>query len=1006
MRRILAVLLTLCLFFCVYLSVGAEKVVPVVVNFGPERGKVQYMFTLMDSVTGFALSKAEALGFVAGDSVVVTKANGLKATYGNRERQTFFIKFPSVDSCDYQIYIDADGYFPRIIPVSVHKGLSLKQINLGEIALLKQPKKLDEVTVTATRVKLYYDGDTLVYNADAFLLPEGSMLDDLIRKLDGVTINRSGEIYCNGRKVESLMLEGRRLFNGNPRLLLENLGAYTVKKIKVYDFTSKEEEVKGYSVIGQKPMVMDVVLKPEYSIGKWVNLDAGYGTSNRYLGRLFALGFTKTSAISAFTNVNNLSTESNTEKNDYWTPGMAGMSDSRYISGGLSYEHETKRVNFRGSAAVNTDREINKSGSESATYLSGGDRFGSSYSNNTARNLQVSTDHSLDWKFSKATLRLTPSFSYSRDRSDGSSVSATFSDDFGTVSAEEIEALYSGDYDRLVRSAINRSTRRNESDATKYYGNLGARSLVRLPDLGNGVYENLTFTAGGNYSNSRRESFSRYMVNYAQDPEPGYDVYSMTRVRPSWSGNVNGSVRYEVNIKGAHTVSLSYSYSHHHDVNTSDRYLLSNLDNASLRSLTFGEVPVDVDLSSLLDPDNSRKTRYMTNSHRLNGWVNMNWGRTGSRFTDELKVILRPGIEILNRHYDYMRPTYDTTVVSHTAMPNVEANLELTRAKEASTEALERRKDVVMNSNAERLYKLSVNWKSSPSLFSMGNLIDVYNTTDPLNIFRGNPNLRNGYQHSASLSFNVKQQIPMIHSHTLAVGYRFATDMISRGMNYDPQTGVTTTSMYNVNGYYSCNISYNGYGPIFRRGNRRLGYNLGVNCWMDRNPVMVGFGADDGTIIPVKQYNFNRNVNPSVDLNYSFGRRGHTVSAGWNGSFGHFSSDSEYYLPMKITGMNYRLSLSLRLPYDIGLSSNATLFTRRGYDDPALNSNEVVWNASASWTWKKPRLTFILDAYDMLGQIKVISAYSNALGRTESWKNTLPRYVLLRLRYHLDVSPK
>ena len=175
---------------------------------------------------------------------------------------------------------------------------------------------------------------------------------------------------------------------------------------------------------------------------------------------------------------------------------------------------------------------------------------------------------------------------------------------------------------------------------------------------------------------------------------------------------------------------------------------------------------------------------------------------------------------------------------------------------------------------------------------------------------------------------------------------------------------------------------------------------------MDRNPVMVGFGADDGTIIPVKQYNFNRNINPSVDLNYSFGRRGHTVSAGWNGSFGHFSSDSEYYLPMKITGMNYRLSLSLRLPYDIGLSSNATLFTRRGYDDPALNSNEVVWNASASWTWKKPRLTFILDAYDMLGQIKVISAYSNALGRTESWKNTLPRYVLLRLRYHLDVSPK
>lgn len=78
-------------------------------------------------------------------------------------------------------------------------------------------------------------GDTIVYNADAFNLAEGSMLDALISRLPNTTLTKDGEIYVNGKYVQSLLVNGQEFFAGNPKLALENLPSYTVNKVKVYD---------------------------------------------------------------------------------------------------------------------------------------------------------------------------------------------------------------------------------------------------------------------------------------------------------------------------------------------------------------------------------------------------------------------------------------------------------------------------------------------------------------------------------------------------------------------------------------------------------------------------------------------------------------------------------------------------------------------------------------------------------------------------------------------------
>ena len=92
---------------------------------------------------------------------------------------------------------------------------------------------LDEVVVNATKVKVAFKGDTIVYNADAFNVADGSMLDALIKQMPGVELDKQGQIFVQGRKIDNLLLNGKDFFKGNSKMMLEDLPYYVVNGIKV-----------------------------------------------------------------------------------------------------------------------------------------------------------------------------------------------------------------------------------------------------------------------------------------------------------------------------------------------------------------------------------------------------------------------------------------------------------------------------------------------------------------------------------------------------------------------------------------------------------------------------------------------------------------------------------------------------------------------------------------------------------------------------------------------------
>ena len=204
---------------------------------------------------------------------------------------------------------------------------------------------LNEVVVTATKVKMFYRGDTLIYDATAFNMPDGSMLDDLIRQMPGVTMNDGGEIFVNGKKVDELLLNSRSFFGGNKQILLENLPYYTVKHIKVYNKKDKRDEVLGRDD-GPKQYVMDVNLKQEYQRGYIANVEGAVGTDKRWLGRMFGLGFTDLYRFTLLGNVNNVNETQHIGKTGNWTPDRRPMSliTTRSVRSEIDYQSRDQMI--------------------------------------------------------------------------------------------------------------------------------------------------------------------------------------------------------------------------------------------------------------------------------------------------------------------------------------------------------------------------------------------------------------------------------------------------------------------------------------------------------------------------------------------------------------------------------------------------------------------------------------------------------------------------------------
>lgn len=287
--------------------------------------------------------------------------------------------------------------------------------------------------------------------------------------------------------------------------------------------------------------------------------------------------------------------------------------------------------------------------------------------------------------------------------------------------------------------------------------------------------------------------------------------------------------------------------------------------------------------------------------------------------------------------------------------------------------------------------------KRAPALMR---LINTTDSSDPLNIYLGAPDgLKDATNYSIYASF---QRFSRTDSHSrIMVGLQgnVTRNQLAMARTYNPETGVSIHQPTTINGNWSLsnNLDYSiQVGP-------RSQVELHAFC-NTRFNNSADYAAIDAS--PVKSVVRNWNVSPNIGVAYRF-KNGGSMSMGAGITWNTALSDREGFTGMNSRSYDANIMANLKLPAKLTLDTKLLMTLLRGYTDSSMNTSSWIWNATLSRPFLKGDvLTLKLSGFDILNSVKRIVTTVNAQGRTETWSNSLPRYVMLSVAYRLDMKPK
>lgn len=866
---------------------------------------------------------------------------GYVARAPRRSSYVFRFRCAGYDSEDYEV---APGAGPDGKPL-------LKYVFKNTYYVWKKTINLPDVAVKASKILMVMKGDTIEYNAASFRMAEGSMLDDLIRALPGAKLDNNGRITVNGEFVKSLLVNGRDFFNGDPKVALANLPAYTVNKVKVYRKAPEYAELMGERSEAEKekdPLVMDVGLKREYQEGWISNYEVGGGSGldgnfdEKWLGRMFGMRYTNHSSIAVYANANNLSDAGMPSGKGEWKRTDATTGNRKTYMGGIDFSLDPKDtdIHFKTSLQAEHQDVDNQSRTMREDYYAEGNTYRNAISFYNPRMTNIRWNAKLEAKTGKTFLYVNPNVHYSRNKSEGLTE---------THVAEELDSLYSRE-------------QRSNSLETEWGTSLNAGGFTVI---GNDF---LNYSADFSYGKSKYESnvMDRIVYNSA---ETG-NIYEQRKSNvPKSNYGYSLGMTYEKHFSGADTAFfkmnywLGYKYTQRFNSGHQDLYRCDEDWLTPSASSAF-----------VLDQANSYHTTRMERIHTANYYLNMYFGKVGVEFEGDVNVYNR-GIDDL-RNAEKRSKTKD----------NVTFNPSLS---------------VSYNS---KLGKMRLKGAINNNLPDIMDLLDVRDESDPLNHFTGNAELKTTRGYNMGFMYELKKK-RFMRILRFNADYNIWENSIGMAQILDRASGVTTYKPMNIDGnrLASANVYYSQF--LDKGSHWNISNTLGYSYRRSVDFSGESYVNDDNSIYLNKQEVDNSILNDEFRLDYRF--ESFSISALANVKWTRLSSRNENFNNFSYTDFNYGISLSTPLLWGIDLSTDIMAYNRRGYSYASMNTTDWVWNASLSRALGKSKQWVVkMIGFDLLRQLSNVKHIVNAQGRTETWYNTVPSYATLHVVYRLDIKPK
>jgi Outer membrane protein beta-barrel family/Carboxypeptidase regulatory-like domain len=841
---------------------------------------------------------------------------------------------------------------PYFADVIFNLGLKDVETAIPGIALTSKSKLLEEVIVkTGSPIKI--KGDTTVYTADSFKVRAGANVEELLRKLPGITVDKDGKITAMGEQVKKVLVDGEEFFGDDPGIATKNLRADIVKEVEVFDKKSDQAAFTGIDD-GVKDKTINLKLKDNAKKGYFGKAEAGTDFKNYYNNSIMANAFKGKRKLAAYGIMSNTG-KTNLDWDDQNNYGggmgdnmvmqdngdvyfMGGGGEDNYYGGrgGIPQNwnggfHYSNKFN-NGKHSLNSGYKITKVNSPSgernfATNFTGDSSYNS---NSVADGFSTKIKHSLN-------------LSFETNIDSSNSLKFTARGNFNNTRTSSNYSLTSISDKALLINTINRQTSGTTDNSAFNTSLLWKHKFKKLArTITVNVAYNISGTKSDSYLNSRNEYYKGGVLNYN-------DTTDLENVRDNNTSSLSTNITYTEPLAKDLFLSFNYAFTHTNNVNERTSYSkdLNNKYNVRIDSLT--------------------------NSYLFK------------------QVNHKPGISfrMVKKKYNYSIGV----AVSNTSFK-----------QDNRTQNLLRKYSFTNFFPSASVYKklsgnggIRFNYNGSSKAPTLDQLQPIVDNTDQVNQYIGNPDLKQSFTHNVNVNYNFYNVLQEKGMWVGIYGNVVQNAFVNERTLDDVAKSKSRT--VNANGNYYLNL-YSNYNFKIKKPNIRISFGPSVN--VSRN---ISFLKTAPLYVTQKSIN----TNSSYGLRFGLSKeKEKKYDISFNSEITRVNSKSSINNGALANYWQGSLStdIEITLPFKFRFETDLSYKTKQ--KDPRFPAKNTftLWNASLTRNLLKDKLEAGISVNDILNENRGYDRSFSDNRYSETYYNTLKRFWMLTLTWNFSKNGK
>ncbi|WP_336516965.1 outer membrane beta-barrel family protein [Pollutibacter soli] len=878
----------------------------------------------------------------------------VKDTLKTTSNNNGYYNFKGISATEFTIRISSIGFLPK--QKTYNYPITDERIQLEDLTLNNSVTTLQEVIIAPPPIQVRED--TVEYKADSFRVKPNSMVEDLLKKMPGIEVDKNGDITAQGKKVSRIKVNGKDFFGGDPKTATKELPADLIDKVQVVDDYGDLSAVSGIKD-GEPEKVINLQLKKDKNKGIFGRATAGYGTDDRYQANGNINLFDNNKQLSVIGNSNNINGSTfNTGS------GGGGMELAGRAMGGVSMAGAN-------SGAGQTQQ---------VAMIGGGNRgFGGGTGSSGSGGDGISTTHSLgtnfrnDFSGNKGSLY--GSYSFTRRMTDGLS-------DISQQNFYETNSFV------------------NDQNNRFYNQNNNHRAFINFEyqiDSFNYIKISPSFSYGQS-NNQSRSDFQYYMDKTTLTTE-GINKDSTISKTPNLNANIIYNHRFR---KRGRNLSVNVNMGGNSNESESDKYNLTN--NYNLPQ------PVDLLIRQAIFQDNeSRNYGFRLNYSepiRKDRFIDLIYSYNRSYTKNDRKTYdIEPNDEL--NYNPALSNAYENVFINQRYQVNMRTvkkkynytlgvmfqpvNLQGYSISKDSGYTPQKRVNIFpvarLAYNFTKTKNLNFNYFGNARQPGFEQLQPVRDISNPQYQTQGNPNLKPEQNHNFSLMYNnfnfISGRVFFVGSNFMLTQNKIVNNNIQIG-----NSGAQLSIPENVNGFYNATGFYNFSKPY---KNRTYVFSLNGMANFNHNITLIDSARNVGNNLVFSQ-GFNFTFNHKDWLEWDAGVR-YAMNSTRYSLDGQQDIDYSSWTFTSASRIDIKGGWIFRYDFEYVLNNGLAA---------GVNQNIALLNASFEKTIFKKKNGFIrVSGFDILKQNQSITRTVSGNYITDTRTNRLTRYFMLTFTYRL-----